>query len=187
MRRRTPKRRPGVERAARRIKLAVFDFDGVFTDNRVLVFQDGREAVVCSRADGLGLGRLQRSGCRAFVLSLETNPVVEARCRKLRLDFVQGCEDKASALRETAAAHHVDLAEVAYLGNDINDLPCLAIVGLPACVADAYPEVRRAAAFRTRAPGGHGAVREFCDFLVAALSAGRPRRRPSTAVRPRSE
>lgn len=155
-------------RIARTIRLAVFDFDGVFTDNRVIVFQDGREAVVCSRADGLGLSRLRRAGCELLVISLETNPVVEARCRKLKLDVVQACDDKVRVIRERAGAMGIDLSEVSYLGNDINDLPSLAVVGLAACVADAYPQVKKAAAFQTRANGGHGAVREFCDFLADA-------------------
>lgn len=181
MKRAAPKRSRPVERVARGIKLAVFDFDGVFTDNRVFVFQDGREAVVCSRADGIGLSRLKRAGCRTLVLSFESNPVVEARCKKLALDVIQSCEDKASALKAAAAEQHVDLAEVAFLGNDINDLPCMAIVGLPACVADAYPEVREAAAYATRAKGGRGAVREFCDFLVAAKASRAPSRRAAAA------
>jgi 3-deoxy-D-manno-octulosonate 8-phosphate phosphatase (KDO 8-P phosphatase) len=73
-----------------RVRLAVFDFDGVLTDNRVYVFEDGREAVACWRSDGFGLVRLQQTGVRVMVLSTEVNPVVSARCRKLKLDCVQG-------------------------------------------------------------------------------------------------
>ena len=172
-------RAAGLAAIARGIRLAVFDFDGVFTDNRVIVFQDGREAVTCSRADGFGLSRLRNAGCALLVISLETNPVVEARCRKLGLEVVHSCEDKVGALRARADQLGLDLSEVAYLGNDINDLPCLAIVGLPACVSDAYPEVKKVSAFQTRALGGYGAVRELCDFLADARGAARIALSPS--------
>lgn len=160
-----------VTRIAAGIKLVIFDFDGVFTDNRVIVFQDGREAVICNRSDGLGLRRLREAGCQMLVISMETNPVVQERCRKLKLDVVHSCEDKASVMRARAAAFGLQLSEVAYLGNDINDLPCLALAGLPSCVADAYPEVKAVAAYQTRAAGGYGAVREFCDFIADAKAA----------------
>jgi YrbI family 3-deoxy-D-manno-octulosonate 8-phosphate phosphatase len=152
----------------RAIDFVVFDFDGVFTDNLVYVFEDGREAVRCTRADGLGLARLREVGIGALVLSTETNPVVPARCRKLKVDCVAGCEDKAARLKEIVAARGLDLRRVAFVGNDINDSGCLAIVGLPIVVADAHPDVVRLARYRTRAPGGQGAVREVCDLFYAA-------------------
>jgi len=153
---------------AAQVKLAVFDFDGVFTDNRVLVFQDGGEAVFCNRSDGLGLEMLRRSGVQVLVLSKEKNPVVSARCRKLALECRQGIDLKAAVLREEAEKRGIDLAQTAYLGNDVNDLECLRLVGLPACVADAYPEVKAVSRHCTRAPGGFGAVREFCDLLLGS-------------------
>ena len=154
------------ERIVSKIKLAIFDFDGVFTDNRVLVFQDGLEAVFCSRADGIGLSRLKRAGCKTLVLSSEINPVVKARCRKLNLECIQSRDDKAAALKKVARRNRIALKEIAFFGNDINDLSCMNIVGFPACVSDAYPEVIKTSKYTTKAKGGHGAVREFCDFLV---------------------
>lgn len=153
---------------ARDIKLVVFDFDGVFTDNRVLVLEDGREAVFCNRSDGLGIERARAAGLDMMVLSKEKNPVVGARCRKLKLDYIQGCDDKATYLIQLAQKRGIALAHIAYLGNDVNDLPCLELVGLPACVADAYPEIVPHCVLVTQKPGGHGAVREFCDFFLAA-------------------
>jgi len=153
---------------ARDIELVVFDFDGVFTDNRVLVLEDGREAVFCNRSDGLGLERARAAGIKMLVLSKEQNPVVGARCRKLKLDYIQGCDDKASRLTQLAHERGIALARIAYLGNDINDLPCLKLVGLPACVADAYPEIVPHCVLVTQRAGGHGAVREFCDFFLSA-------------------
>lgn len=160
--------KPCAERA-RRVRLAVFDFDGVLTDNRVLVLQDGTEAVWCSRADGLGLAALARIGVATLVLSTETNPVVGVRCDKLGVRCIQGCDRKADALRAEADRLGVPLANVAYLGNDVNDLECLRIVGFPACVRDAHPAVQRAASWIARRRGGEGAVREFCDYVAARV------------------
>lgn len=156
---------------SRRLKLLVFDFDGVMTDNRVWVLEDGREAVACWRSDGLGLSALHASGIECYVLSTERNPVVGARCRKLKLEYEQGCDDKPEALRRLVAERGLSMAEVAYMGNDVNDLECLQMVGLPIIVQDAHPSVHRAARWRTKAPGGQGAVREVCDVLVAARHA----------------
>lgn len=156
----------------RSLRLIVFDFDGVFTDNRVLVFEDGREAVFCSRGDGLGLAGLRRVGVDLLILSTETNPVVGARARKLQIECVQGCEDKWTTLCEILAVRGLDPGEVAYMGNDVNDLDCLRHVGLPICVADAHPDARAAARLITERRGGEGAVREVCDAIIRARSGG---------------
>jgi YrbI family 3-deoxy-D-manno-octulosonate 8-phosphate phosphatase len=158
-----------------RIRLVVFDFDGVFTDNTVYVSEDGRETVRCWRSDGLGLAKLPPLGIQALVISTEVNPVVGARCRKLKLACLQGCPDKAEALERLAREKGLSSEElgtlVAYVGNDINDLGCLKMVGMPVVVNDAHPDVLPLARYRTRAPGGRGAVREVCDLLVAARAA----------------
>ena len=150
----------------RNIRLVVFDFDGVFTDNRVLVGEDGREFVFCNRGDGLGLGYLRQSGVDCLVLSLETNPVVAKRCEKLKLEYYQGCADKWALLQRILREKGIDRSRVAYVGNDINDLACMEQVGLAICVADAYPAVKSAARLVTRRRGGEGAVREICDLLL---------------------
>ena len=150
------------------IDLLVLDFDGVLTDNRVIVDQDGREAVACHRGDGWGLARLSDAGIQVLVLSLEANHVVTARCRKLGLEVVQGCSDKLEALQQAAASRGLHSGRIAYVGNDVNDLAPMRWVGLPIAVADAVPEVRAVARWVTRAPGGWGAVREVSDKLVAA-------------------
>lgn len=154
------------------VRLVVFDFDGVFTDDRVIVFEDGREAVACLRGDGLGLARLREAGFEARVLSSETGPVVAARCRKLGLACRQGVRDKGAGLRALADEAGVTLAQVAYVGNDANDLPALLRAGLAVAVADARPEVRAVAHLVLSRPGGHGAVREICDLLVARRRRG---------------
>ena len=148
--------------------MVVFDFDGVFTDNTVWTNQAGEEMVRSFRSDGLGLSRLQAAGVKVMVLSTEMNPVVTARCAKLKLPVRQGLADKAQALREIMAAEQLTPAAVAYVGNDINDLECLQAAGVPIVVADAYPEAAAVAKFQTTRAGGFGAVREVCDWIVAS-------------------
>jgi len=151
-----------------RVRLLVLDFDGVMTDNRVLVDQDGREAVWCNRGDGLGITRLKKAGVEILALSTEANPVVAARCQKLGIECVQGCDDKLPALETIVQRRSLHPDEVAYVGNDMNDLACIRWVGVPIAVADAIPEVRSASRSVTTRAGGHGAVREVTEWLMAA-------------------
>lgn len=162
---------PAILRTLRKIRLVVFDFDGVFTDNTVYTDEKGHESVRCSRFDGIGLARLRALGIDAFVLSTETNPVVSARCRKLKLPCLQGCSDKLPALQKEIRRRKLTPERVAYVGNDINDTDCLRAVGLPIVVADAHPDVLPLARWKTRTPGGMGAVREICDCFHRVLTA----------------
>ena len=150
------------------IDLLVLDFDGVLTDDRVLVDQHGHEAVFCHRGDGWGLARLREAGVGILVLSAETNPVVSARCKKLKIEAVQACDDKLAALQQIARTRGIAPGRIAYVGNDVNDLACLAWVGTPIAVADAAPDVRAACRHVTTRPGGHGAVREVCNWILTA-------------------
>jgi 3-deoxy-D-manno-octulosonate 8-phosphate phosphatase (KDO 8-P phosphatase) len=154
----------------------VFDFDGVFTDNTVRVDQNGLESVVCWRGDGLGLARVRDSGVRTLILSTETNPVVAIRAAKMETEYISGVADKAFALRGWASRHNLPLADVAYVGNDINDIAAFGCVGLPIAVADACLEVLPHVKFKTRTRGGYGAVREVCDVIAAVrVNARSPR------------
>lgn len=154
------------------LRLVVFDFDGVMTDNRVWVAQDGSEMVACSRADGLGLERLRQANVPMLVLSKELNPVVSARCAKLQIPCEQVIADKAAFLRALLDTRGIPPQSVAYVGNDVNDLECLRMVGLPVATGDAHRDVRSAARLVLSAPGGRGAVREFCDLVLAHLHEG---------------
>lgn len=145
--------------------LVVTDFDGVLTDNRVLVMEDGREAVFCNRADGLGFDLIRARGIPALILSTERNPVVSARARKLRVEVLQAVGDKAGALRAYCARKRIRLRDVWYVGNDTNDLEVMRIVGGPACPADAHPAIRRISRWILRARGGEGVVRELAERL----------------------
>ncbi|VAX23729.1 3-deoxy-D-manno-octulosonate 8-phosphate phosphatase [hydrothermal vent metagenome] len=152
------------------IKLIVFDFDGVFTDNTVFVFEDGREAVRCDRSDGLGLSKLRKRGVDMMILSTEANTVVSSRARKLKLRCVQNISDKLGELTSIVAGKSIELSQVAFMGNDINDAGCLKAAGLPITTNDAHPDVKNLGAYVTKRNGGQGAVREFCDWFDKALS-----------------
>ena len=145
-----------------RVRLAVFDFDGVFTDNRVWVNERGEESLAFSRSDGLGLRRLEEVGVKPLIVSMERNPIVGARAEKLRAECVQGVDDKLAVVRQHAGDA---LDDVAYVGNDINDAECLRAVGLPVVPADAWPEVKVLAQWVLSRGGGEGCVREFCDAV----------------------
>lgn len=152
------------------IRLLVLDFDGVMTDNRVIVDQDGREAVLCSRGDGMGLEMVRDRGVHVVVLSKERNPVVAARCRKLGITCHQGQDEKLGTLQALVEELQVDRDDVAYVGNDINDLDCMNWVGVSVAVADSEPVVLAAADHVTQRRGGFGAVREVCDRILDGLS-----------------
>jgi N-acylneuraminate cytidylyltransferase len=147
------------------IAAVVLDFDGVFTDNKVIVFQDGREAVVCDRGDGWGLAQLKRLGVPILVLSTEENPVVQARCDKLGIACMRGIQDKLTVLTAWLRANKIDISQVVYVGNDVNDLDCLRAVGCGIAVYDSQPRVRAAAKIVLSAPGGQGAIREVAELI----------------------
>lgn len=149
------------------VALLVLDFDGVLTDNGVWVDEEGREAVRCHRGDGIGIELLRQAGIDVIVLSKEKNPVVTARCRKLDVPCIQGLDTKLATLQSIVEERPLGPDRVAYVGNDINDLECLGWVGLPIAVADAVPQVKSSAQLITTQPGGHGAVREICDLILA--------------------
>ena len=153
----------------REIGLVVFDFDGVFTDNRVWVNERGEESVACWRGDGIGLRRLDEVGVPYVIVSTEPNPVVAFRGEKLRARCVHGVDDKLAVVRGEMEAAGVPLERVAYVGNDVNDQACLEAVGVPVVPADAWPEVVPLARWVLDRPGGHGCVRELCDAVWRAL------------------
>ncbi|MCD1268714.1 HAD hydrolase family protein [Microbacterium sp. MEC084] len=156
------------------VDAVVTDFDGVHTDDTAALSSAGVESVTVSRSDGMGVALLRRAGVPLLILSTETDPVVSARARKLRVDVRQGLEDKATALREWAEERGLDLGRIAYVGNDVNDLACLEAVGWPVTVPEAHPDVRAAARVVLTRPGGRGAVRELADLILAARAARGP-------------
>ncbi len=153
-------------------RLLVLDFDGVLTDNRVWVSETGQEMIAANRGDSLIMGKLKNSGTEVIILSSEINPVVAARARKMKVEAIQGVglDDKHAVLENLLKERKIDPSQVVYVGNDINDLPCFDLVGWGVAVADAQPEVLRAADYVTTKMGGHGAVREVCDLIISNRS-----------------
>lgn len=157
---------PSRKRILGEVDLIVFDFDGVLTDNRVLVFEDGREAVLCSRTDGLAFDMLRAASIGVMIMSTERNPVVAARAAQVCVPVLQALADKGGALVEHCRVASVDLRRVAFIGNDVNDLSAMRLVGYPIAVADAHPEAKKIAWLVLATRGGDGVAREIAETLL---------------------
>jgi YrbI family 3-deoxy-D-manno-octulosonate 8-phosphate phosphatase len=153
------------------IDAVVLDFDGTQTDDTVLIDSEGKETVAVHRGDGLGIAALRSAGLPVLILSTETNPVVAARARKLRVPVLHGIDRKDLALKQWCEEQGITPERVLYVGNDVNDLPCFELVGWPTAVANAHDVVRASARSITATPGGHGAIREIASWILGpALS-----------------
>jgi N-acylneuraminate cytidylyltransferase len=153
------------------VKMIVMDFDGVLTDNRVWVDENGKEAVAAYRSDSLGLALLRgRARIEPLVISKETNPVVTQRCQKMNIPVLQGIDQKSDALKKVLHERGIDPQHVIYIGNDINDLECFPLVGYAIAPADAEKVVMMSADLVLSRAGGRGAVREVCDMLMERYS-----------------
>jgi YrbI family 3-deoxy-D-manno-octulosonate 8-phosphate phosphatase len=148
------------------IDLIVYDFDGVMTDNKALFFQDGKEGVMVNRADSLAINLIREKSIPQLILSTEANPVVQARAKKINLDVISACENKKDALIEYCKRNEFDLNKIVYIGNDINDLEVMKIVGYSVAPADAYPQILKIAKFITKAKGGCGVIRDFYEGFL---------------------
>jgi len=156
-----------VEQRAARIKLLLMDCDGVLTDGRIWLFENGEEQKGFHTRDGLGIDLLHRAGVRSGIISGRTSSAVEIRARTLGMSFlVQGHENKVEAFSDVLAQAGVTNAEVSYIGDDLNDIPLLVQSGLGVAVADAAFETRQRAHFVTKASGGFGAVREVIELIL---------------------
>jgi N-acylneuraminate cytidylyltransferase len=150
----------------KKIKALFLDFDGVLTDDRVLVDENGKEAVFCSRSDGFGIERLKEAGVYVAVISRESNPVVAVRCEKLQIDCLQAINDKLPAFREQLEKRKLSKEETAFVGNDITDIECIKEAGIGIAVNDANPLAAKEANFVTSKKGGRGAVREIAELII---------------------
>ncbi|EQM70980.1 HAD family hydrolase [Pseudomonas solani] len=154
---------------AKAIRLAVFDVDGVLTDGKLYFLVDGSEFKTFNTLDGHGIKMLINSGVRTAIISGRSTPVVERRARNLGIQHLyQGREDKMVVLDELLAELGLEYAQVAYLGDDLPDLPVIRRVGLGMAVASADGFVRQHAHGTTQARGGEGAAREFCELIMRA-------------------
>ena len=147
------------------ISLIVYDFDGVMTDNRVLVFEDGVEAAYCNRSDGLAVGFFHEAGFKQIILSTEKNPIVKKRAEKLKLDVLHNIQDKKQTLLNYCEQNGHAISDVLYIGNDLNDLKVMQVVGYPLCPFDAYVEIKSISKLVFKSSGGQGVVRELFDLL----------------------
>jgi 3-deoxy-D-manno-octulosonate 8-phosphate phosphatase (KDO 8-P phosphatase) len=141
----------------------IFDFDGVLTNNRVYLNQDGKEWVSCSRADGLAFDLLRKLKKPAYILSTEKNPVVSARAKKIQVPVLQGVSNKVTAIKRLAEANGFSLTRICYLGNDLNDYRVMQLSGITACPADSHPTIKQLATITLQKNGGEGVVRELLE------------------------
>ena len=150
----------------KKIKLIVSDFDGVMTDNRVLVDETGKEAVYVSRADGQAVQMLKSTGIEIVIISSETNSVVKKRAEKLKIDCIHGITDKAECLKKYCEEKNISLRDIAYIGNDVNDFEAMQISGMKIVPQDGYDAVKNIADYVTKANGGYGVIREVANLLL---------------------
>ena len=156
-----------VQQRAARIKLLLMDCDGVLTDGRIWIFENGEEQKGFHTRDGLGIDLLHRAGLKSGIISGRTSSAVERRAQTLGMTFIyQGCEDKRKAFTNTVAQAGLTNSEVAFVGDDLNDIPLMLQSGLGVAVADAALEVREHAHYVTIAPGGYGAIREVVELIL---------------------
>jgi len=149
----------------KKIKLIVYDFDGVMTDNKVYIDQNGNEMVQVSRADGLGVSEIIKLGIQQIIMSTEVNPVVTQRAIKLKIPCLQGLENKKDALLDYSRKNDIDLKNVAYVGNDINDKGAMAIAGFSFCPNDSHESIKEIADHILPRNGGDGVIRELLDLI----------------------
>lgn len=156
------------------IRLVAFDVDGVFTDGRFYLSDDGVESKAFHTQDGYGIRQLINAGIEVAVISGRRSGAVEKRMAELGVDHVvQGCRDKVAALDDLLALLQLTANQSAFVGDDIPDLPLLKAVGFSVAVANAVPEVRAQCDYTTMAAGGFGAVREVCELVLTAADEGR--------------
>ena len=150
------------------IKSLILDFDGVLTDNRVVVNEKGLESVSCYRSDGLGLSKLKSIGIELYIVSTESNKVVSKRASKLNVKCYQNIDNKSKIIKKISNKINISLKNICFVGNDINDISALKIVGFPVGVNDCFPEIHPHIIYKTKKNGGYGAVRELCDLIYNA-------------------
>lgn len=156
------------------IRLAAFDVDGVFTDGRFYLSNEGVESKAFFTQDGFGIKRLLAADIAVAVISSRKSGAVETRMRELGVRHViQGAADKAAAFEAVIASLQLTADECVYVGDDVPDLPVLRRAGFAIAVANAVDEVKMHCDYTTRAPGGFGAVREVCELLLAARTVSR--------------
>lgn len=148
------------------IDLLVLDFDGVLTDNKVLLTQDGIEIVICNRSDGLAFDALKKLNMEVIILSTEKNSVVTKRAQKLQVLVRQGINNKLESIKELAHEKELDLKRIFYIGNDLNDYAAMQACGFSACPLDSHSKIKEISTFILDTKGGDGVVRDFVENII---------------------
>ena len=148
------------------VSLIIYDFDGVFTDNRVLIFEDGKEAVLVDRSDGLAVQEIKKMKIPQIIVSTETNPTVRVRARKLGINLIHSVKNKKAAVRDYIRKNMIKKESVIFVGNDINDKEAMEFVGWPIAPANAHEDIKKISKLVLRSRGGFGAIRELLDVLI---------------------
>lgn len=143
----------------------IFDFDGVLTDNKVYIDENGKESVCCSRSDGLAFDALRKLEIPVYILSTESNPVVSARAHKLKVPVIQGVKCKIDSLRSLCSEHNYNLRKILFVGNDLNDYRVIEFCGFSACPADSHDSIKNISTFVCSSKGGEGIVRELLEVV----------------------
>ena len=152
-------------RIPKNIKVAVFDFDGVLTDNKVYLSDNGDEFVSCSRSDGLAFQVCRQIDLHTLILSTEKNQVVSARAKKLRTEVIQAVEDKVVALKEHLSKNKLEFKNVIFIGNDLNDFKLMQKVGFSCCPCDSHEKIIELADIVLKSKGGQGVARELAEKI----------------------
>ena len=147
------------------VDLIAYDFDGVMTDNKVIISENGKESVVVNRSDGLAISKIKEMKIPQLILSEEINNIVKIRARKLNIPVLSGVKDKKNVITSYCNRKNIDLKKVVFVGNDISDSEVMKIVGYPIAPQDAYKIIKEKAILITRAKGGEGVIRELYDIL----------------------
>ena len=148
------------------IKAIFCDFDGVFTDNSVWTNERGEESVRCNRSDGIGISSLKAHGIYFCIISSEVIPIAKYRAKKLQIDCYTGVKEKDTVIESIKTKLCFKTEECAFIGNDINDLPAFKSVGIKIAVSDSYKQLLDKADHILSRPGGYGAVREACEYIM---------------------
>ena len=144
----------------------VFDFDGVLTDNCVLLDENGKEQARCHRGDGLGFDALRKLDTRVVILSTEKNPIVSERAKKLKVPVLRGVSNKVDELNRYVVEKKLDLAKLLYVGNDLNDYRAMKLCGFSVCPADSHKRIKEIATVTLKTNGGQGVVRELLEEVL---------------------
>lgn len=150
----------------KKIKLIVSDFDGVMTDNKVYLDEEGKETVLCNRSDGLAVELLKEKGVNVIVISKEKNKIVETRCKKLGIEVYSGVDNKLELFVSLIKKNNLSEDEVCYVGNEMNDLECMVKSKVSFAPADSHKKILEIASVITKAKGGEGVIREISDLIL---------------------